>query len=613
MCGHILQFVHALFANNVSSLRGKGIEGSNAGHGVLRRTSSERTFLPSAPWCHHLAARFLSQISCHRLFCVVCYLTGHPCGELIPYSRLDKQPTMPGTVKVTVVEAVKATKVPTKPPTTRAKRVHADVNKQFVDELLRFTKQNRSRSVSRVEKLDILLLQAHLRAEQKKKRAKTGAKDPPKARDVSKEVARILRRKTELVAKVWSTWVSQREVHDAVETGNRFGKKGAIVNTPKVTRALEAFLDERRLKKTSTVAKDVLDFLVDKGFMAGPDRGNRKAVATATRTVQRFLERAGFAKGTTDKVRHFYRKGKNPVERDLYIKSIMQVLDSKTKRVVFVSEHSMHKDHSQEDKHGSSPTGTVSDQDRCHFMAALIDADRTVADADRTTQQSAGVIPETWDCFYNPASMPKILPTMYKHDYFVKWMANLLKCIEARGVTNALIVMDRSPHHLKRPASTPTKTQSKAELQEACTKYGLTFDALDTKNLLWDKLRRYIKDNVQPVVVDMARAQGHDVVFAPKFYANLQPMAAVWTHVKEVVAEQYTSETTVEDVLDRLRAATTGLSATSALAFVDEAYESVKSLHNFLETHDDVGEQAAGDDDDFDSWSSDEDDDDDQA
>lgn len=59
MCGHILQFVHALFANNVSSLRGKGIEGSNAGHGVLRRTSSERTFLP--PWCHHLAARFLKR------------------------------------------------------------------------------------------------------------------------------------------------------------------------------------------------------------------------------------------------------------------------------------------------------------------------------------------------------------------------------------------------------------------------------------------------------------------------------------------------------------------------------------------------------------------------
>ena len=49
---------------------------------------------------------------------------------------------------------------------------------------------------------------------------------------------------------------------------------------------------------------------------------------------------------------------------------------------------------------------------------------------------------------------------------------------------------------------------------------------------MWDKLSNYIAENVSPVVVEMAKAAGHDVVYTHPYHSDLQPIELVWTNIK---------------------------------------------------------------------------------
>ncbi|ETV90629.1 hypothetical protein H310_14633 [Aphanomyces invadans] len=50
----------------------------------------------------------------------------------------------------------------------------------------------------------------------------------------------------------------------------------------------------------------------------------------------------------------------------------------------------------------------------------------------------------------------------------------------------------------------------------------------------------------------MARARGHDVVYTPPHHSDLQPIELVWSKVKGDVGEQYTVDTSFDDVRTRL-------------------------------------------------------------
>ena len=77
----------------------------------------------------------------------------------------------------------------------------------------------------------------------------------------------------------------------------------------------------------------------------------------------------------------------------------------------------------------------------------------------------------------------------------------------------------------------------------------------DLKSTIWKKLKNYLDEHVQPVVVAMAQARGHHVVYTAPGFSELQPIEMVWANVKGTVGRAYTSTMTFQDVHDRLERA----------------------------------------------------------
>ena len=65
-------------------------------------------------------------------------------------------------------------------------------------------------------------------------------------------------------------------------------------------------------------------------------------------------------------------------------------------------------------------------------------------------------------------------------------------------------------------------------------------------------LREWVNRNVKPAIVELAESAGHKVVFTPPHFSDLQPIELLWARVKGAVARQYSKNTTMFDVRNRL-------------------------------------------------------------
>ena len=77
----------------------------------------------------------------------------------------------------------------------------------------------------------------------------------------------MIRRKESLVKNVWTEYIKGKPVITNIVAGNCIAKNGVIPNCKYVTNALQEFVQERRVTRTQTVAKDVLVFFVSNGFI----------------------------------------------------------------------------------------------------------------------------------------------------------------------------------------------------------------------------------------------------------------------------------------------------------------------------------------------------------
>ncbi|KAF0767765.1 hypothetical protein AaE_002834 [Aphanomyces astaci] len=84
----------------------------------------------------------------------------------------------------------------------------------------------------------------------------------------------------------------------------------------------------------------------------------------------------------------------------------------------------------------------------------------------------------------------------------------------------------------------------------ACQRYGVDVETRDLKKTIWPK--PVLAARVEPMIVSMARAHDHDVVFTPPHYSDLQPIEMVWSKVKGDVGVHYTVDTSFADVRSRL-------------------------------------------------------------
>lgn len=105
--------------------------------------------------------------------------------------------------------------------------------------------------------------------------------------------------------------------------------------------------------------------------------------------------------------------------------------------------------------------------------------------------------------------------------------------------------MQNAKYHRTKPATTPSGYKlKKAELQQVLTASGIPFAAKDTVATLRRRLKAYV-DTVEPEVVQLAKQQGHEVLYTPPYHCDLQPIEMVWTQVKGEVGRQYDLSTTM--------------------------------------------------------------------
>ena len=126
-------------------------------------------------------------------------------------------------------------------------------------------------------------------------------------------------------------------------------------------------------------------------------------------------------------------------------------------------------------------------------------------------------------------------------------------------------------------------------MQDTCADLGMSFNADDLKCVLWEKLHKYVQENVIPVVCSMAQERGHEVVFTPPHHSDLQPIELVWAIVKGEVGCQYTTSTTFKTVLSRLLTSFHTLQSKTVQGCIQKANDHLKKLYEhivMLEDHD---------------------------
>jgi hypothetical protein len=188
-----------------------------------------------------------------------------------------------------------------------------------------------------------------------------------------------------------------------------------------------------------------------------------------------------------------------------------------------------------------------------------------------------------------PKNDPKDYHSMFNHAYFVKWFEAAMDEVEALGLHGVTFVMDNAKYHKGLPGSTPRGTWRKADLLVACQKYGVNVDSHDLKKTIWERLKPVLAARVDPVVVTLARARGHDVVYTPPHHSDLQPIEMVWAKVKGDVGVQYTMETTFADVRFRLNAAFQALPSVVIFNCIEHCKKLLHDMYQLLLANDEAG------------------------
>jgi transposase len=290
--------------------------------------------------------------------------------------------------------------------------------------------------------------------------------------------------------------------------------------------------------------------------------------------------------------------------RDEYVMRMIAENEAKKRRIVYMDESYIHKNYCRHEDSLYDPndeqdltTIAIHKGQRYCFIAAILDADHSVPESERTDAQKATLMKETLDIFEGGKKQTQDYHGMFDHEYFVQWMQKLLDGLRNRGISNALIVMDNAKYHKTLPETTPRKAWKKEKLLQACASLNIEVPQTAIKTQIWSKLEPHVKGTL-PVICAMAKAEGHEVLYSPPHYSDLQPIEIVWANVKGAVGRQYTTTTTFKDVLDRLQTAFDDLQEHTIQGCINKANKQLQSLHKHILKVDDDGEEDEDDDED---------------
>ncbi|KAF0717122.1 hypothetical protein AaE_010926 [Aphanomyces astaci] len=256
---------------------------------------------------------------------------------------------------------------------------------ELYDEITAFVDSERTRSLSRDERLLILRMHAHLRHSD--------------AVGVAEHIAQLVGRSLHAVKEVWSEYQRDKTVTAANVAANRSNRNTRIPDTKQILSIIQSFVRERRSTRTRVVAKDVMSLLYEHSIV-NYDPQNKKAVNACLRLVQKFLVK----KGLTDAVAS---------ARDKYVQYMSTAIESPQPRpVIYMDESYIHHHYARHNDSLYHPDDATDAKPkhkgrRLCFIAAIM------ADG----RDDSKVL--TYDVFEGGRKQPKDYHAMFNHAYFV--------------------------------------------------------------------------------------------------------------------------------------------------------------------------------------------------
>lgn len=329
--------------------------------------------------------------------------------------------------------------------------------------------------------------------------------------------------------------------------GNRQKGITRLPRTKAMRIKIRDFVREKRRAKELVTAKTVFEFLCEKGMLIIPEGANgicdSHAYSAAYKCTRRLLQDFGYRRG---KRNNLVPDPQLIGKRQAYLLKCKENDDKPPEerlRHVFLDESYIHQHHS----HDSSTS--IFKGNRVCFAAAIQGQNpRAVASAQR--KDCAGLVPGSlWS--FCPQKVTKDYYSVFNSDSFCKWFRE--QVVDNLEVPS-LIHMDNAEYHKAYPATVPKWSRiKKGDAIVYLRKHGVKVDAVtSTSYVLKRQVKEYIESHEKLEVEKIAEAKGHKVIFIPPYHSDLQPIELVWAYVQGNIAQQYSEETTLEDVESRL-------------------------------------------------------------
>ena len=240
-----------------------------------------------------------------------------------------------------------------------------NVNDAIYERIQSFAKRFRTRHLTLADKASILLMHGYLRHQAFLDSKKSGRK---KKMNFNLAVAKASCRKLDVVRRVWQDFLQDRDFNVTPDNGPRGKKHARIKSTTALRMLLRDWLHERNLRRTRTVAKYVVAFLVDNSKLPA-DNTETEAKSKATlRTVRRFINsELGWVRGERKGSKTYIEKEHIILQRNAYVRKMTEAVN--TRRVVYMDE-------SYINQHHNCLSGNLYDPEEDRLLPKLIQKER---------------------------------------------------------------------------------------------------------------------------------------------------------------------------------------------------------------------------------------------
>ena len=172
----------------------------------------------------------------------------------------------------------------------------------------------------------------------------------------------------------------------------------------------------------------------------------------------------------------------------------------------------------------------------------------------------------------------------------------------------SIIYMDNAKYHLVKGDDCPKPNKmKKAECATFLASKNIEVDPRWSAMELKRKVKEWVDDNIPMEVDRLANERGHQVVLTPPYHSDFQPIELVWALVKGNVGRQYSTNSTLEIVYQRLENEFTKLEKEGSKTVAGMIEKCAKIAKTFYDERDaDVEEDVEEEDDENEHESGDE-------